>query len=61
MYLDPTAYQSHHTNGKQQMGVNISVSFCVGLWLIIRVHLRLFISLGEIIPAMNFHTSAALA
>jgi len=27
IYLEPTAYQSHHTNGKQQMGINMSVFF----------------------------------
>ncbi len=36
-----TAYQTHHTNGKQQMGINMSVCFCVSLWLIFRVYLNL--------------------
>jgi hypothetical protein len=41
MYLKHTADQSHHTNGKQQMGISVSVFFCVSLWLIIRLYLRL--------------------
>ena len=36
----------------------IFVAFILSGWLIIHVHLRLFISLGEMIPAM-FHPSSA--
>jgi hypothetical protein len=46
MYLEPTANQSHHTKAKQQLGINMSVFFCVCLWLIILVHLMPLISLG---------------
>ena len=53
MYLKHTADQSHHTNGKQQMEINVSVFFRVSLWLIIRVHMRLFISLDLVIAHIN--------
>ena len=36
MYLEPTTYQSHYINGKQRKGINMSVFFCVSLWLKIR-------------------------
>jgi len=44
MHLELTAYQSYHTNVKQQMGINMSVFFCVSLWL--------FISSGKMILAI---------
>jgi hypothetical protein len=34
MYLESIAYPSHHTNGKQQLGIYMSVFVCVSLWLI---------------------------
>jgi hypothetical protein len=40
MYLEPTAYQKHHKNGRQQIGINMSVFFCVSLWLIFNLHKR---------------------
>jgi hypothetical protein len=45
MYLKPSAYKSHQQKAKQQIKLNMSVFFCVILWLIIRVQLGILISL----------------
>ena len=34
MYLESIAYPSYPTNGKQQLGIIMSVFVCVSLWLI---------------------------
>jgi NAD(P)-dependent dehydrogenase (short-subunit alcohol dehydrogenase family) len=59
MYLEPTGYQSDHTNGRQQVGIKMSVCFCVSLWLIFSVLLRLYliVNIGSGTALMGFTTA----